>query len=63
MIVSYSMGVNFPQRSLASLPVVGALDPVRDRGGQLATGGPEPTVQNILLHQSEEGFHRCVIPT
>lgn len=46
---------------MPSSPVVGALDPGHDRQPELLTGGPPMLVENVLLQEREERFHRRVI--
>ena len=46
---------------MASAAVVGAFDPGDDRDPQLVTGGPGTPVENIVLQQREEAFHRGVV--
>ena len=61
MIASYSTGVNSTQPGLSTTSVICPLDPGHDRDSQLIPGGPPATVENVLLQQSEERFHRGVI--
>ena len=41
--------------------MVGPFDPDNDREAYLIAGGPGLAVQDVLLEQAEEAFHRCVV--
>jgi len=52
------------EASEAGLPtasVVGLLDPRHDRDPKVLTGAPVLPIQDVLLQQCEEGFHRGVV--
>ena len=49
------------EAGLASAAVVGPFDPGDDRDPQLLAGGPAAPVQDVLLQQREERFHRGVV--
>jgi hypothetical protein len=46
---------------LASVAVVGALDPDHDRQPQLLAGRPPTPVQDVVLQQAEQGLHCRVV--
>src|SRR5690606_36927185 len=54
-------GGQFPKSSLSALAVVDPLDPAHDREAQLESAGPGMPVEDVLLQQAEERFHRGVI--
>ena len=49
------------QANLPTAPVVGPFDPGDNREAQLVTDPPATAVEDVLLLQSEEGFHRCIV--
>ena len=49
------------QAGLSAASVIGPLDPGDDRDPQLLSGPPALAVQDVLLGQREERFHRRVI--
>src|SRR5699024_3217445 len=50
------------QPGLSTTPVVGLLDPGDDRDAELFSGPPTLAVQDVLLEQREERFHRGLVP-
>ncbi len=62
MMVSYSIGGQSAQVGLPATAVVSALDPGDDRDAELFSGPPPLAVQDVLLEQREERFHRGVVP-
>jgi hypothetical protein len=48
---------------LASAAVVGPLDPGHDRDPELFAGGPDLTIEDVLLEQGEERLHGGVVAT
>jgi len=46
---------------LSAASVEGAFDPGDDRDAQFLPGAPRAPVQDVLLKQGEEGFHRRVV--
>lgn len=52
----------FTQMPLPTLPVIGPLDPVQDRGAQLRPRLSPAPVEDVLLQHGEERFHRRIIP-
>ena len=59
-MVSYSMGGQSAQSGLPATSVIGSLDPGDDRDPELFSGPPPLAVQDVLLQQREERFHRGV---
>lgn len=51
----------FAESALPASAVVGAFDPVDDRKFQLVSSRPRLLVENVLLQQREERFHRRVV--
>ena len=51
------------QPSLPAFAVVLRLDPGHDRQPQFLPGAPPPGVENVLLQQRKERFHRGVVTT
>jgi hypothetical protein len=49
------------QGAVASLPVMEDLQILKDRIGQLETGGPSPAVQELGLHPGPEGLDHGVV--
>ena len=49
------------QANLSTAPVVGPFDPGDNRDPQLVTCPPAMAVEDVLLQQREEGFHRRVV--
>lgn len=52
------------QKAQASVPaatVVGAFDPGDDRDAELFSAPPTLAVQDVLLEQGEERFHRSIV--
>jgi len=41
--------------------VIRALDPAHDRQTQLVASGPGPSIEDVLLQQGEERFHRGIV--
>lgn len=46
---------------MSAPPVVGPLDPGHDRDPEFFAGGPDATVEDVLLQQAEEGLHGRVV--
>jgi len=49
------------ESGLPASAVVGAFDPGHDREAQLLLRCPGAAVEDVFLHQAEEGFHRGVV--
>jgi hypothetical protein len=49
------------QGQLSATAVIADLDPAHDPLTQLLTGCPDALVEDVLLQQSEERFHRGIV--